>query len=234
MFFKYLLDYFLDLVFPKYCLGCDQEGTYLCDQCQQKIILLKYATCPECKKITKFGQYCSRHQKQYLNGVIIACYYHKGILREAIHGLKYNGLKELSVILGRLMVQRLIEAKPRGYQKWIIVPVPLHRKRVEERGYNQAEFLAQEVAKNTGLKIVSNQLVRKKYTFPQVKLSDKDRQNNLIGAFDWKKGNDKLKRKTILLIDDVATTGSTLEECAKILKTKAQTFRVYGLVLAKG
>lgn len=234
MFFRYLFDYFLDLIFPKHCIGCGKENIYLCGRCQRQIVLLRYATCPECKKITKFGQYCSRHRKQYLNGVIIACYYHKGVLREAIHSFKYNGLKELSMILGQLMVQRLVEIKPRGYQKWIIVPVPLHRKRAGERGYNQAELLAQIVAKNTGLKIVKDQLIRTKYTIPQVKLSDNDRQNNLIGAFDWKKENEELKRKIILLIDDVATTGSTLEECAKILKIKARAFRVYGLVLAKG
>lgn len=233
MFFKYLLDYFLDLLFPKYCLDCNKEGTYLCENCGKKIVPLKYATCPECKKITKFGQYCSRHQKQYLNGIIIACYYHKGILREAIHNFKYNGVKELSVFLGQLMTRRLNEIKPRGYKQWIIVPVPLHRKRIEERGYNQAELLAQEVEKNTNLKMIKNKLIRKKYTTPQVKLSNDDRQNNLIGAFDWK-GSDELKGKTAILVDDVATTGSTLEECAKILKTKAGAFRVYGSVLAKG
>jgi len=113
----------------------------------------------------------------------------------------------------------------------LVVPVPLSGKRLCWRGFNQAELLARKIAENYGLGLDANNLIRIKHKKPQAKLDEVHRQENIKGCFVWRGNN--LNKKNIILIDDVVTTGATLNECAKILKASGAG-EVWGLVVAKG
>ncbi len=224
-------EFILDTIFPKYCVGCGLEGIWLCQKCKSKIIHIKSPTCPYCKRLTKIGQVCPRcRKKSNLNGVIIAAYYEDGPLKEAIHTFKYDGVFDLKKDLGEILVESL---KKRNIKtNFVVISVPLHKYRLAQRGYNQAELLASLLAKSFNYKIIKNKLKRNKNKAPQITLSKKDRIENVKGIFGWIGDNKEIKNKKIILVDDVFTTGSTLEECARVLRSNGAR-EVWGLVLAK-
>lgn len=239
-------NFLLDLIFPKFCVGCGVEGEWFCASCQKKIIFIKSPTCPRCKKLTRNGQFCKtcRHNS-YLTGVITAAYYKKSALKEAIHTFKYDEVFDLKIELGNILIDTL---KKRWTKKnTILIPVPLFRSRQASRGFNQAELLARRINQNCNWPIY-NCLKRIKYKKPQVVLSGEERAKNVKDAFifrpvipDRKSRRDAsdqestniFKYKTILLIDDVYTTGSTLQECANALRQHTDVREIWGLVLAK-
>ncbi len=223
----------LDLVFPKYCFGCQKEGEWLCFSCRKNILPISTQTCPNCKKISKAGRYCSRcRRKTYLSGVIVACYFEEGPIKELIHNFKYNHILELQMVLGDLLVDSLVENRDSLGRDFLITAVPMHYLRRARRGYNQSELLATYVA--DALKIPKNFQILKKIrkTRPQVQFSGKKRRENLKNSFKICKNADVLG-KTFVVVDDVTTTGATLNECARILKV-AGARKVWGLVVAKG
>jgi ComF family protein len=225
-------DFFLDLIFPKFCVGCKKEGEWFCISCKKKIIYIKSPACPYCNRLTKAGQLCSRcREKSALTGVIISAYYENGPLKEAIHTLKYDGVFDLKYDLSQLLIKAINFRKLE--KKFILIPVPLHKIRKAERGYNQTELLVDEISKEIGFPIIKNKLLRIKNKAPQITLSGAERRNNVKGIFKFNGGAEKIKNKNIILVDDVFTTGSTLEECAKILRENGAK-EVWGLVLAKG
>lgn len=219
----------LDLIFPCFCVGCGKEGSWLCPNCLEEIIFVVSPTCPQCGRLSENGSYCSKCQKnKSLEGIIVSAYYEEGPLKEAIHNFKYNSVKELSPFLANFLIKALETYQIEDID--LITWVPLYHKRQAQRGYNQAEILAREIAQRLDLKTGS--LLKKiKKTKIQVKLKGPERRKNLIGAF--KVNNISLKSKRIILVDDITTTGTTLNECAKVLK-KAGAKEVWGLVLAKG
>lgn len=235
----------LDLLFPKFCLGCLYEGTYLCQSCQKRIITIKYQTCPACSVITKRGGWCSGHRhvrsntpevdqkkpKRALSGIMAYGYYHDPILREAIHLLKYRRVDELAITLAQLAAPHLQPLIP--HQKVVVIPVPLHPWRKRYRDFNQAELLAEQLALIWHLSYLSGQLVRTKHTQPQADLPHQKRLHNVNDSFAWIGDSNAIKGKTVWLIDDVATTGATLEACARVIKTEGAK-SVWGVVLAKG
>ena len=192
--------------------------------------MIKTFTCPHCGRITKSGQVCRgcKH-KSRLTGLLVAAEYGKGPTKELIHHLKYNGIIEIAPILGGMLVSRLQKSKLRGQK--VLVPVPLHWFKKRSRGFNQAEILAKLVGKKLKIPVVST-LKRIKNTKSQVELSGKLRRKNLEGAFVCA-NNGAVKDKTVILVDDVSTTGTTLEECAKVLRA-AGARQVWGLVVARG
>lgn len=232
--FKKTYDFVLDLLFPKFCVGCGKEGGWICSQCQEKIILIKKPTCPICNQLTPKDQFCSKcRSKTYLTGVIVAAYYQEGPLKEAIHTFKYDGVFELAKDLGQMLIKAMKQIeKPKNF---VIIPVPLHYKRQAKRGFNQAELLAKEIVKvYPHCSLLTNSLVRTKQTKKtQVELSGRERRENIKGIFSWQGTSDELKDQTILLVDDIYTTGATLNECAKVLRQKAGARQVWGVVLAK-
>ena len=228
---KQSLDFSLEIVFPKECVGCGKEKTWLCEECSSKIIFIKSPTCPICSRLTSEGEYCPRHKKgKKLKGVYVAAYYKEGALREAIHAFKYEFIKELAKPLGQILSQALCEKIID--EETILMPMALHPRRERQRGFNQAKLIAQEVSRICGLEI-SEGLRRVRHTKRQVDLNDRQRAQNVADAFAWNSPN-KLHGKKVLLIDDVMTTGATLNEAAKALKTEAHAKEVWGLVLAKG
>jgi len=153
--------------------------------------------------------------------------YLDGTLREAIHHFKYSNLQDLAIPLGRLMGDYW-QKNPLPAE--IIVPVPLHTDRLRERGYNQAALLARELRKGIGLPVSETSLVRVRATRPQVDLNAQERKENVRDAFSC--SNTDLKDKRVLLIDDVYTTGATLEACSIALR-EIGARSVWALTLAR-
>jgi ComF family protein len=149
-------------------------------------------------------------------------------LQEAIKALKYDFIGELADPLGSLLALRLHAFWAKKQVE--IVSIPLHRRRLAERGFNQSELLAHSIARRLGLP-VNTGLMRLKNNPPQVELSSAARRKNMAGVFAWR--GDSLKGQTVLLVDDVATTGTTLDEAARVLR-KAGARIIWGAVVAKG
>jgi len=151
-----------------------------------------------------------------------------GVIRQAIHQLKYRNLRALAVPLAKLLNDYLITNPVPGE---VLVPVPLHRKRLRERGYNQSRLLAKELGKIIKLPVIDDYLIRKQFAPPQTKTTTVDeRRSNVVNAFTCR--DHRLKDMQVLLIDDVSTSGATLDACAAALKA-AGTTSVWGLVLAR-
>jgi ComF family protein len=218
----------LDLVFPRRCVACNRGTDLLCSSCQNEIELIEPPVCPLCGRSMPAPRRCLSCQRMPLRiSGIRAVGYLDGPLRTAIHRFKYSNVRGLAAILGRLAVASLLR-----YDLPVdtIVPVPLHVRRLRERGYNQASLLAAEIGSATGLPVVDDVLVRVRSTIPQVGLTARSRRENVRGAFGCTSA--RLKGHHVLLVDDVCTTGATLEACSTALQ-EAASGPVWGLVLAR-
>lgn len=159
--------------------------------------------------------------------------YYAGAMRNAIHLLKYEERVALAEPLGRLLTE-LVQSSPafKGIAFDAVVPVPLHSSRLRYRGFNQSERLGRVIAKGTGLALEDKELLRLRATRSQASLSGEKRRTNLKDAFGTRNEN-TFKGKTLLLVDDVLTTSTTVSECARVLKG-AGAKRVYVLALSRG
>jgi len=219
----------LDLFFPKRCVGCGREGAYICSSCRRTIRRILPPICPHCGRPQPGGILCPScvNQQAGADG-IRSPFRFEGVIREAVHQFKYRNLRDLSGLLGGMLHDYL-----RRYPipADVIVPVPLHPKRLRERGYNQSELLAKELGRLASLPVVENCLSRTKYTSQQATSNSvQDRYRNVAGVFDCQ--NNSLINKNVVLIDDVATSGATINACARSLKI-AGTASVWGLVVAR-
>lgn len=212
----------IDLLFPIFCVGCGKEGYFICPDCLKEI--------PINLKIQKI---------RYIHKLIITSTYTNPIIKKAIHEYKYNFVKELCIPLAELMIERLKAVITDDLiEKILLVPVPLHKRRLRERGFNQAELLAKQISKAIGIPINTNLLIRKHYSLPQVKIKDAQlRRKNIRKAFElnskFQVSSFRFHDKIIILIDDVCTTGATLKECAKVLE-QLKPNQIWALVLARG
>lgn len=221
----------LDILFPEKCVVCGVYGSLCCYNCVDKIEKIATPTCPECGKISKMSQYCPSCKsriKPYLYSVSIACNYHSDVIKVIIHDLKYSGITALSQICGELIYQRIKDISSK--RELVIVPVPLYKYRQNIRGFNQSEMIARYLSKRLN-QTGGSALIKKVNTAAQARLSRQKRLSNLEGAFECV---DKalVFGKDVLLVDDVMTTGATLNECAKTLKM-AGAKKVYGAVIAR-
>jgi len=222
----------LDGLFPIRCLGCGKFDEWICTDCHSTLPILTQQHCPICKKhVTINGIVCPKcHEttKDSFDGVFVASYYHDKLLKKSIHYYKYRFVRNLSEPLSLLLAQALQNSTLSAPD--IIIPVPLHKRRHRWRGFNQANDLA--LALNLQISVITDILVRVRYTVPQVRMKNKNkRQENLNNAFALKDSS-QIIGKDILLIDDVMTTGVTLTECARVLKS-AGAKTVFCLVLAR-
>jgi len=150
------------------------------------------------------------------------------VVRLAIHQLKYNDLRALAGLFARFLEDYLRDSP---LPAEVLVPVPLHSRRLRERGYNQSALLARELAKLSGVPLSDGSLVRQRHTTPQARTSSlSERRENVSGAFSCRDG--RLRGKRVLLIDDVSTSGATLDACARALK-QVGAASVWGLALAR-
>lgn len=219
-------NFILDLIFPRFCVGCNLEGSLLCRKCAGKIIQIKAQICPECQRLSENGKFCKKCAKKFdLSGIIVAAYFEEGPIREMVHNFKYNHVLELKKELTDLLNKAV------NQEFDLITFTPLHHRRLAERGFNQSEVLAQELSKRVKIPCESL-LIKTKYTKRQVGLSGSKRRKNLTNVFKVKSNQDIVGKK-ILIIDDITTTGTTLNECAKALKS-AGAKEVWGMVVARG
>ena len=219
----------LDLLFPQWCVGCGKEGELLCYSCHHSLPRITPPLCPRCGKPQPSGTLCPSciGWQAEIDG-IRSPFRFDGVTRQAIHQLKYRNLRALAVPLAKLLNDYLV-ANPLPGE--ILVPVPLHQKRLRERGYNQSSLLAKELGKLIKLPVIGDCLVRKRNTPPQTRTTTVDeRRSNVADAFACR--NYSPKGKQVLLIDDVSTSGATLDACAAALKT-AGANSVWGLALAR-
>lgn len=227
----------LDLIFPKFCVGCGVEGSWICPTCREQIICIKQPSCPICQRVTTQGQFCHRcRKKSSLTGLVVAAYYQEGPLKEAIHTFKYEGVFDLARDLGKILCDRLNLIPPTKWNKVgvVVMPVPLHQSRQNRRGYNQSALLAKEICQNYHWQLAKNKLQRiKKTKHTQVELSGKARRENIKNCFSWAGKQNEYQNKIILLVDDIYTTGATLQECAKVLRRESGAKEIWGVVLAK-
>ncbi len=244
-------NFLIDIIFPKFCLNCGKEGSYLCQDCFSLIDILQRQYCPFCPypKIVFDGKTCSPCRKsKKLAGLYCAVSYDSFIVKKMINQFKYKPyIKELSKPLASLIVVHLINLnKLSNFAESILIPVPLHKKKLKQRGFNQAEEIEKELLKllNPGearsspkrsipkISILNNVLTKIKQTPAQVELKKEQREKNIKGVFVCQKP-ELVKGKKIFLIDDIFTTGSTMEECARVLK-KAGAQEVWGIAVARG
>lgn len=213
-----LKNFFLQILFPKNCVYCNTENTFICDDCLKKIKINKFPLCPVCKKLNFQKSPCLSCRKQTKIKVLFSpCLYQDPKIKELIHIFKYNFIENLTNPLSYLMIKTL-ENEKENLKNFVIIPVPLHKKRLRQRGFNQAELLANEIGKFFQISVLNNVLKRIEFEIPQTKIENrKQRKENIKNAFQYI-GFESIKNKNVLLIDDVATTGATLNECAKILK----------------
>jgi len=219
----------LDLLFPQRCVGCGKEGDFICSSCRCSLPRIIPPLCPRCGKPQPSGVLCPScvGWQARIDG-IRSPFRFDGVVRQAIHELKYRNLRALAAPLARLLSDYLGTNPVPGE---VLVPVPLHRKRLRERGYNQSSLLAHELGRLTGLPVVDDCLVRQRHAPPQARTPTVDeRRSNVAEAFTCR--DHRLRDRQILLIDDVSTSGATLDACAAALKEVGAT-SVWGLVLAR-
>jgi len=227
--FKQLWTSFYQALFPITCLSCGKEGLWLCKDCQKNIKYLRTDICPFCFVKTKNFQLCSNCQKHYyLSGVLTVSKYKKPI-STLIQTLKYQGNQELAKVLATIAASKLKRHLSKNQK--ILTAIPLHKNKERNRGFNQASLIAQELASILKLEYQPNLLIRTRDTQSQTKLTRPERFKNLKAAFKLR-SKINLKNKTIVLVDDVMTTGATLNEAAKALKP-AKPKQIWGLVIAK-
>lgn len=216
----------LNILVPVNCTGCGEWGDYLCKRCTLRIQTIPIQLCHVCKRPAYLNlSHKECREYSYLDGVIVGFHYEHEI-KKLIRDFKYNDeldiVNILSIMLAKQLQQHYLDID-------MIVPVPMFIPKKWIRGYNQAELLAKKIGRLLSLPI-NNVLVRKEATTAQSKLGKSDRQNNLSNVFSVKTRL-SLKDKKVILIDDVMTTGATLEQCAKQLKA-AGCANVYGVTVA--
>lgn len=212
-----LLEKILNLIFPRVCGFCGKlDKNSLCARCKLK--LNKILRCKTEKAEDKNFSY------------LVYLFDYDGIIREKLIGYKFNDMTYLNETFVNFVIKN---EKICGFLKKydIIIPVPIHSKRRKQRGYNQSELMARNIAKNTGLEIVADALVKVRNNTAQSTLNREDRQNNVRKVYGIK-NFEKIKNKRVVLVDDIYTTGSTVNECSRVLKN-AGASEVAVLVVAK-
>jgi len=246
--FQAIRKFLLDLFFPKKCLSCGKAGTYLCDSCFNKIEIVQNNKCPFCDRPVPNSLICEGcAEKYFLDKLIWAAPYSNTLIKELIKAFKYHYIKELAKPLSHLLIKPLTQCVRLSLthltHNTLVVPIPLHKQRLRERDFNQAELLAKEIAQYFSIPLETEVIKRTRFATPQVKIKDhKTRRANIKNIFEINpkftkkciaENKNLLKDKTIILIDDVFTTGATLSEAAKVLK-QAGAKETWGLVVAKG
>jgi ComF family protein len=218
----------VDLFLPPRCGGCRVVGSWLCGRCRSRIRRLEEPLCRRCgAEIESARSDCGcRARLKSLSRLRSAAAY-EGPLEIALQRFKYHGWRRLAGPLALLMVERLVvEGVPAAWA----VAVPLHSSRQRQRGFNQSELLALELRRRLSLTKPPGELVRTRATPPQVGHDRRWRLHNVRDAFEWR--GPPLRAGSILLIDDVATTGATLEACAAALRS-AGSGPVMGVSVAR-
>lgn len=231
--YRRVVAFVADLLFPLACVECGTEGAIACCACRARVSFIPVCICPWCGKESNEGRVCELCAPAVaVEGVVGSFDYHNPLIARLIKAWKYYGMSAAGVEIERLLVEWVDRAP--WARVWsagaMFVPVPLHRRRLCERGFNQAELLARAWARLFDAPIVDC-LVRTMYTEAQAKQAGVFRQKLPASAFAMKRDM-VFSASKVILIDDVYTTGATLNAAAQTLRA-AGAAEVYGLVCAR-
>lgn len=213
--------------------GLEKKLSLICHSCSQRIKINTAAFCPVCSRRLPENKNTCHQDSLFI--LAAAGFYGDEALGKLIALLKYQKIKQAAVPLGEILTQYLKNLS-RFYQldieNFLIIPIPLHRRKENQRGFNQTCLIADQLVKNTGLTAAKNILKRTKNTASQVELKDKEkREINVSGCFAVE-NPELLFQKNVIILDDVFTTGATMKEAASAIK-KAGAKKIIGLVIAK-
>ncbi|MEK7579580.1 MAG: ComF family protein [Patescibacteria group bacterium] len=240
-------DYALELLFPLKCAACRKEteskkkNKLICTDCLKLLSPSLDFYCPLCEAKTADGALCfscrliisNTETKFYLDRLFHPYSYKDPAIQRVIKAFKYQFIQGLEEPLGRLMSRYLGKINGKlDLNDYLVIPVPLHRRKYNQRGYNQSELIASKISQFLNLEMAADSLVKSKATKDQAKLKESERLKNLKNAYACSKPW-LVSGKKVLLIDDVYTTGSTMAECAKVLK-EAGASEITGLAIARG
>ena len=222
------------MLYPQTCYFCGKIcKKSMCEECSKKVEYIEEPRCKRCGKPVRYEEQeychdCAERTFHYEQGKSI--WLHKGPVRWSVYQFKYYNRRIFAEFYAKEW-WRIYGDKLREWEIDVIIPIPLHRKRRRKRGYNQSEILAEELGKRCNIQVDHHSVVRVVNTRPQKELNDKERKKNLTQAFrvtnHWKKA------KNVLLIDDIYTTGNTIDSVAQILKQKGAE-KVYFLTISIG
>lgn len=195
----------LDALFPSFCVDCGKEGTFLCGDCRAKIVVKRVSQKPD--------------SKSALSGIYAATDYNQRSVTGLITGLKFHSVADMKYPLVEILIRHLSLVNFQPPKNCVIMPVPLHKRREIKRGFNQAGLIAKEIAEFFKTPYCEDVLKRTKNTEPQTETSNHEqRLENIKNAFTCRKP-ELVAEKRIIIVDDVMTTGATLNECARALKS---------------
>lgn len=222
----------LEFFYPSKCPFCGEINSGICETCREKYPIIQEPRCKKCgkpiqKETEEYCYDCKNTVHFYEWGRSL--WIHKSPVNEAIYAFKYKNkriygevfAREFAKQYGKLLKQQKIE---------LIIPIPLHKKRRRERGYNQTEIIAKYLGKYTGIEVDCTSLIRTKKTTPQKCYNDKERKKNMKNAFAMRRN---IHVRNVVLIDDIYTTGSTIDEAARTLK-KSGVDNVFFLTISVG
>lgn len=226
--------YLTHLLFPKLCFGCTREGSHLCPDCSRHLLTLRWleGVCVFCHAATS-GYMCSAcGQHLRLDNLVVGAQFSLPIMTALIHAWKFRGLRDITEPLAQLISQALLVRPPHHFKQLVIIPLPMHWLRRRQRGYNQTDLLAAALA--TQLNLSLNTTALKRHWSPQQSKmrSVNERLENVANTF-YCPNPETINHRHILLIDDISTSGQTLSQAAKTLRT-AGAASVTAAVVAKG
>ena len=219
----------MDLIYPPHCVVCRDAGDgYLCPKCADKITLIKPPVCYKCGKPCEASVCDECYQREYAFECARSAGIFDGPLRDAIHAMKYRNYEAVVDPLAQIMI-RAFPDTGLARNTDVLVPIPIHYSRLLDRGFNQSEELARKLAGRIGLPMEAKVLRKSRKTAHQVDLPLDERALNVRGSLSVKH-EQKIRAKRVLLIDDVFTTGATLDEAARVLlEAGASEVRAYTL-----
>ena len=234
---KNLTENLLDLIYPRRCAVCDNAlpfgKKYICPKCAAKLIRVREPRCAKCGRPldsqgTEYCRACLSTRHEFTYGFSLFMY--NDAMRESIFRFKYGGRQEYAEFYARA-IAKYLRAEILSFRASAIIPVPLHRRRMEERGYNQAELVAEKLGKLLNIPVKSDIVTRIRNTIPQKKLNSSERWKNLKKAFIISRNVVELER--VIIFDDIYTTGSTIDSLSLSLK-KAGVKDVFFITLSTG
>jgi len=206
----------LDCLFPQQCVGCGRMGSFICYDCSAHLPFLHPPLCPHCGQPQMSGILCANCAGRTSSVLFIrSAFRFEGTVRQAVHELKYRNVRAIGPLLASYIAPVLREA---AYAPDLIVPVPMHPRRKRRRGYNQADILARSVGKLVSVEARTDVVQRSRDGASQLESgTSARRRSNVHGAFAC--ANRLVSGKRVLLVDDVCTTGATIEACATALRS---------------
>lgn len=225
----------LDLLFPKFCAGCQTEGVFLCETCRTGLLARTLAPmCPVCSFRNGTGVVCKPCRKKTAIGRLVAAFsYREKTVREILRGYKYNRMREAGPLCAGFLIAHIRQWRVQFPKTAVVVPVPLHPARMRERGFNQSAEIGKQFAETMRLRYREDILRRISCAKSQVECADfRERRKNVAGVFACRAAPE-IRGKTVILIDDIATSCSTMDSAANVLK-KAGVKSIWGIVIARG